>query len=69
MIKVGENAYGIQGHLELTREMFEVWLGQDSWLLEMDQEELRRDYEELRLEYESNGRKIIENFLRIATLI
>jgi GMP synthase-like glutamine amidotransferase len=69
VVKIGENAYGFQGHLELTPELFETWINDDNDLQQMDSEKLRRDYETVSLEYEITGRQIITNFLTIAKLI
>lgn len=69
VIKIGESAYGFQGHIELTPELFETWLSVDEDLGQMDSDKLRRDFEAVRAEYETNGRQIITNFLKIAKLI
>ncbi len=69
VIKMGENAYGFQGHIELTPELFETWLNEDEDLGQMDTDKLRRDFEAVRTEYVTNGRQIITNFLKIAKLI
>ncbi|WP_094228701.1 type 1 glutamine amidotransferase [Methanolobus psychrotolerans] len=66
IIKVGEKAYGIQGHFELTPEMFMVWLDSDPELKEMDRETLMTDFESLANEYSSNGKILFGNFLKIA---
>lgn len=69
VVKFGENANGIQGHFELTPEMFERWVNEDDDLQEMDTEKLRADYDVVRVEYETTGRQLITNFLQIAKLI
>lgn len=68
-VKIGENAYGLQGHFELTPEMFETWLNEDENLLELNPDNLRKDYDTVRTEYESACRQIITNFLKVAKLI
>ncbi len=68
-VRVGANAYGLQGHLELTREMFEDWIATDPDLLKLDADSLRDDYMGIRSAYESNGRQILENFLGIAKAV
>ena len=68
-IKVGEKAYGLQGHLELTTAMFEQWLREDPDLNTLDKNALRRDYLDVREEYEKTGRKMITNFLKIARIL
>ena len=69
IIKVGKNAYGIQGHFELTPEMFEVWLNNDPELMELDRDMLVQDFDELAEEYRNNGHILFTNFLKIAGLL
>ncbi|WMW25313.1 type 1 glutamine amidotransferase [Methanolobus sediminis] len=69
IIKVGSNAYGIQGHFELTPEMFEVWLDNDPELMELDKTMLLEDFDELAEEYRNNGYTFFSNFLKIAGLL
>lgn len=64
--RVGENAYGIQCHFELTPEMFETWINEDSDLLQLDKEQLRANFEAIRDEYTRVGRQLFKNFLKIA---
>lgn len=64
--KVGENAYGIQCHFELTPEMFETWIDEDPDLLQLDKEQLRANFEAIRAEYTRVGRQLFKNFLKIA---
>ncbi len=69
VVKVGNNAYGIQGHFELTPAMFEEWRTQDPDLISLDQKALQDDYVLIKNEYEATGKQILTNFLRIAKLI
>ncbi len=69
IIKIGENAYGIQGHFELTPEMYDVWLDNDPELMEMDRDKLKTDFELLSDEYSNTGRELFSNFLKIAGLL
>ena len=72
VIKFGKNAYGIQGHFELTESMLERWLQQDRDLKSLDEsvrEALRRDYDTIKSEYQATGRIIFHNFLKIAGII
>lgn len=68
-VRVGANAYGMQGHLELTPELFERWLTEDMDLSQMDMDSLRHDFESIRTDYETSGRQVITNFLKIAKLL
>lgn len=64
--RVGSNAYGIQCHFELTPEMFEIWINEDSELLELGKEQLRAGFAAIQEEYIRVGRQLLTNFLRIA---
>ncbi|MBP1909975.1 type 1 glutamine amidotransferase [Methanolobus bombayensis] len=69
IIKVGSNAYGIQGHFELTPEMFKVWLDNDPEIVELDRDMLLGDFEKIAVEYGNNGKILFTNFLKIAGLL
>ncbi len=66
-VRVGDNAYGLQGHFELTPEMFNVWLREDADLAKTDPAPLLRDYESVRADYETTGRRLLLNFLDIVS--
>ena len=65
-VKVGENSYGLQGHLELTPELFSHWLLHDDWLKKHYGGSMKSDYRSIKNEYELNGRILLANFLEIA---
>lgn len=67
-VKIAENAYGIQFHLELTPEMFEDWAANDPWLQELNQEQLRKDFASQRENYRKIFHQIFRNFLKTANL-
>ncbi|WP_292469379.1 type 1 glutamine amidotransferase [Methanolobus sp.] len=69
IVKVSEKAYGIQGHFELTPEMFTIWIDNDPELMELDRKKLENDFELLAEEYHNIGRKLFSNFLKIAEII
>jgi GMP synthase-like glutamine amidotransferase len=64
--RVGENAYGMQCHFELTPEMFDTWINEDPDLLQFDKEQLRANFEAIRDEYTRVGMQLFKNFLKIA---
>ena len=66
IVKVGSNAYGIQCHFELTPKMFEVWLNEDADLLRLNKKQLQNEFNSFLDEYTSIGRKLFQNFLKIA---
>ncbi len=65
VVKVGNNAYGIQGHFELTPEMFDAWLSEDPELLELDKEKLKADFSSIQDKYTKTGQQILRNFLAL----
>ena len=65
VVKIGDNAYGFQGHLELTGEMFERWLKEDADLRTLSISDLREHFYNLKSEYEKNGMKILNNFVKL----
>jgi GMP synthase (glutamine-hydrolysing) len=66
IVKVQDRAYGIQGHFELTPEMFEDWIKVDPDLKALNRETLRRDFKKLEQEYAKVGFLLLGNFLKIA---
>ena len=69
IVKIGENAYGIQSHFELTNDLLESWIKKDSDLQKLNADQLRSDFESIKKEYEETGRYLFENFLILAGLI
>lgn len=69
IVKIADTAYGIQGHFELTPNMFAEWRAQDPWLIPLDQKRLQSDYEQIRIEYETVGKQLLTNFLKITKII
>lgn len=69
IVKVGKNAYGVQGHFELTPEMLDVWLENDPDLKNLDSDETRKDFHVIREEYTNNAEKLFNNFLHIARIV
>ena len=68
-VKAGEMAYGLQCHFEMTRSMFSEWLQIDSDLRRMNHPALLEQFDALEKEYSFVGRKLMENFLKIANLL
>ncbi|NTV68337.1 MAG: type 1 glutamine amidotransferase [Chlorobaculum sp.] len=69
IVRVGENAWGLQCHFEMTSAMFESWIGIDHDLKMMDREELLREFSAISEEYAETGRAILRNFLEITGLL
>jgi GMP synthase (glutamine-hydrolysing) len=68
IIKINPHAYGIQGHLELTEQLFKVWMKEDPDLSSLSQTDLETDYRFLQKELFINGSKLFTNFLISAGL-
>ena len=66
VIKVGDLAYGFQGHIEITQEVLNRLAEEDLDLKRIKKEELFESYNRMRKEYELCGERIIGNFLNIA---
>ena len=66
VVKIGKNAYGIQGHLEVTESMLIRWLSEDSMFDKYDKNSIMRDFKSIKDEYHNNGIKLINNFLGLA---
>ncbi len=69
IVRIGTNAYGIQCHFELNKEMLELWIQHDADLQQLDRNKIISDYKALHVNYEKTGRHLINNFLEIAGLI
>jgi GMP synthase (glutamine-hydrolysing) len=63
VVKVGTNAYGLQCHFELKREMLIQWLNEDYNLLMADTDSIYTHFMKIRHEYTKVGRTIFSNFL------
>lgn len=69
VVQVGPVAFGIQGHVELTAPMFDLWMSQDEDLRQLDPEKMQKDYHDHLKEYEQIGLVLLTNFLRVSHLI
>ena len=66
--RFGQRAWGIQGHVEITRTMIETWMHDDNDLRSADRIGLLRDLSYVLPEYERAARMVFGNFLDIAGL-
>ncbi|HLZ14871.1 MAG TPA: type 1 glutamine amidotransferase [Candidatus Saccharimonadales bacterium] len=69
IVKFRRNAYGIQSHFELTREMLEVWLAHNADLQSLNNERLRTEFASIEEVYTLTGLALLRNFLHIAGLL
>jgi len=67
-VNVGTNAYGLQCHFELTRAMFNEWIGIDHDLKQMDRQNLLAQFDALYNDYTATGQQLLQNFLTIARI-
>jgi GMP synthase (glutamine-hydrolysing) len=66
VVKFGSKAYGIQSHFELTNELLESWITQDSDLQELDAYQLRSEFKSIESDYQKTGRQLFSNFLMLS---
>lgn len=66
IVRIWDRAYGIQGHFELDRKMFDGWLAEDEDLKKMNIVKLRNDFTLVRKELEQSAEMIFNNFLKIS---
>jgi len=69
IIKLGETAYGIQSHFELTNDLLESWINEDLDLQKLHPEQLRTDFEKIKTEYQNIGQQLFCNLLTMMGLI
>jgi GMP synthase (glutamine-hydrolysing) len=69
IVKLAHNAYGIQSHFELTREMLADWLKADPDLSPLDGQKVMTEFETIEEVYTITGLSLLRNFLHIAGLI
>ena len=69
IVKVTQNAYGIQSHFELTEQMLREWAVQDPDLQPIGEKTLVAAYEAIEQTYTHIGQTILRNFLHIAEII
>lgn len=61
-VKIGKNAYGVQYHFELTREMFDIWRCEHKGFRQLDENVVEADFEMFSAAHEAMGRKMLDNF-------
>lgn len=66
--RFGAAAWGVQGHVEITRDMAEAWMHDDENLRDIDRIGLLRDLSYVIGDYERAARIVFANFLEIAGL-
>jgi GMP synthase (glutamine-hydrolysing) len=71
--RVGRRAYGLQYHIEVTPEIFEIWFGEEDLLQNMSQaiepevlDQVKRDWLTHYQLYLEHSRTLFENFLKIS---
>lgn len=68
-VRIGNNAYGLQCHFELTPAMLAEWCRLDHDLVRMDTTELAGQFRAVSEEYTATGLLLMRNFLRIAGML
>lgn len=68
-LRIGDNAWGLQCHFEMTREMFEAWTRLDPDLRSMDASALLAEFDRILDDYTGTGRTLMLNFLEACGLV
>ncbi len=63
IVKIGEKAYGIQSHFELTPEMLKVWLAEDGDLKTTNTQQIWNDFSKIQKKYTQTAEILFNNFL------
>lgn len=69
IVKFRRNAYGIQSHFELTREMLAEWLKADPDLNPLGEQKVMAEFDAIEEVYTITGLSLLRNFLHVADLI
>lgn len=69
IVKFRRNAYGIQSHFELTREMLIEWVHADPDLTPIGEQKLLAEFETIEEAYTLTGLSLLRNFLHIAGVL
>jgi GMP synthase (glutamine-hydrolysing) len=69
LVQLGERAYGVQAHVEVTPAMLDVWAAEDPVLQGMDRVKMLGHLEQIGEDYDRVGRTLFTNFLRVAGLV
>lgn len=69
IVKFRRNAYGIQSHFELTREMLGEWLHADPDLTPLNESKVMAEFDAIEDLYTITGLSLLRNFLHIAGVI
>jgi GMP synthase-like glutamine amidotransferase len=67
IVRIAPQAYGIQSHFEVTREMLRQWGREDPDLQPLGEARLLHEYAEIEDDYRRTGMKIMQNFIGLAT--
>lgn len=66
IVKIRRNAYGIQSHFELTREMLEKWLTSDPDLTDHNAAKVIAEFNAIEEVYTITGLSLLRNFMHVA---
>jgi GMP synthase (glutamine-hydrolysing) len=69
VVRVGANAYGLQCHFEMTREILAECADKDPDLQPLGSEAILKSYDEIEANYIKTGETLLRNFLRIAKVL
>jgi GMP synthase (glutamine-hydrolysing) len=69
IVKIRRNAYGIQSHFELTREMLQEWLRAHPDLESYNEEQVMAEFEQIEEVYTITGLSLLRNWLHLAGVV
>jgi GMP synthase-like glutamine amidotransferase len=69
VVRVGANAYGLQCHFEMTREILAECADKDPDLQPLGREAVLKVYDEIKADYTKTGETLLRNFLKIAKVL
>jgi len=67
IVKVANQAYGLQGHVELTDDIFRTWMNEDEDLRSQSKTDLDSDYRLNRERLMETGTRLFENFVSMSS--
>lgn len=69
IVRVGDKAYGLQCHFEMTRDILSDCADEDPDLKPLGRDKVLQAYEMQSADYQATGEKLLRNFLQIAGVL
>jgi len=65
VVRVGDNAYGLQCHFELNDNLYQDWLNEDDDLKVLDRAMMEQTWQQVKTSYQATGKTLIENWTKL----